>query len=900
MIRSHRLAALLSTGSLLTVAAGLGLAGCGGDDASPAIPAGDSGSDQQNPAPIDATMADVATDANVDTDADDGATDAGADASATDAGDASDGGACSLSVSAISPAQGWNGVDIPVTISGSGFGACIAPDGGTDAGDAGDAGDGGDGGDAGIACSDRFKLVAAACDAGACADSGSVNWALTTVSVTAAGATAIVPRGAPLGGPYTLVDTQNGCQATLPGAFTVLGSTVTVSKVVPPYGWTGAATPITVTGAGFVSTPNGTLTVPAMSPTAQKLRSTAFVSATSLTSIVPAGLTAGGPYDLTILNPDYTGGLVPGAFRVVSLPVPSISNLAPASLTTSQLGVANNVTLTGCNFRSPLTVSAVDATGASTAATAGTLSCAGAATCPGGTNVCTLQATIPTLATGAFVVRVTNTDQSTAGDYSALVVTNPSAKLSTGFAPSPKALGTPRRALATTSGRINDASRFLYAMGGESGAGAALDSIEVAPLDLYGTLGDWYTQRNRLTVARSGPSVVQAGKYIYVIGGTSTASGTGGAAPAGTPLGSIERAKILDLTDLPSVGDPATTAVGNLAAGTWYYRVAVVRDATDPDNPNGEGLPSDEVVASLSAKGSAIVTWTAPSNALHVSKYRVYRSPAVNGSSHSEQLLYETANAATLTYTDDGGAAIQAQKPLDRGTTGVFVVQTSALVNARLDASAIVAADPAGQLYVYVTGGWGRCTGILTNQAMDCYDLATLSADGAALGAFAEGTTHFGSVRARHGAAAMSASNGITPWVGGASFVFVAGGIGDTQPSRSNEYAVVLTGGQLGAWNAAGSQFAQKRDGTQLQIANGFLYSFLGGPNGAYTSSVDLTNATTQTSATLTLGSWSNATASTPVGLGRMGVTLESAYFYVIGGTTNDLDAVGTVYQVIY
>jgi hypothetical protein len=31
-----------------------------------------------------------------------------------------------------------------------------------------------------------------------------------------------------------------------------------------------------------------------------------------------------------------------------------------------------------------------------------------------------------------------------------------------------------------------------------------------------------------------------------------------------------------------------------------------------------------------------------------------------------------------------------------------------------------------------------------------------------------------------------------------------------------------------------------------------------------------------------------------------MGVTLESAYFYVIGGTTNDADAVGTVYQVIY
>ena len=56
-----------------------------------------------------------------------------------------------------------------------------------------------------------------------------------------------------------------------------------------------------------------------------------------------------------------------------------------------------------------------------------------------------------------------------------------------------------------------------------------------------------------------------------------------------------------------------------------------------------------------------------------------------------------------------------------------------------------------------------------------------------------------------------------------------------------------------------------------------------------------------ETAATNTLGdSWSNATATTPVALGRMGVTLESAYFYVIGGSTNDTDAVGTVYQVNY
>lgn len=57
---------------------------------------------------------------------------------------------------------------------------------------------------------------------------------------------------------------------------------------------------------------------------------------------------------------------------------------------------------------------------------------------------------------------------------------------------------------------------------------------------------------------RSGLAVVQQGQYLYAIGGTSSTSGTGGTSPTGTPLGTIERAVILDPAGAPVLQDPPT------------------------------------------------------------------------------------------------------------------------------------------------------------------------------------------------------------------------------------------------------------------------------------------------------------------------------------------------------
>jgi hypothetical protein len=147
-----------------------------------------------------------------------------------------------------------------------------------------------------------------------------------------------------------------------------------------------------------------------------------------------------------------------------------------------------------------------------------------------------------------------------------------------------------------TAGRINAANRFVYAVAGDSGGTTTttLDSVEFAQVDIFGRLGPWSVQRYRLNTPRTRLGLVRQGGCFYAIGGSSTIA-------ISTPLGSVERACILTFADAPVINDPSVMRVrtGGLGMGAWLYRVAALKDATDPENPNGESLPSDEVVATL-------------------------------------------------------------------------------------------------------------------------------------------------------------------------------------------------------------------------------------------------------------------------------------------------------------
>lgn len=490
--------------------------------------------------------------------------------------------------------------------------------------------------------------------------------------------TGIVPM-MPLGTYPVTVTIPEGCSASLPNALTVSGSTAVLTSILPTQGWngidnpvivfgtgftagdqlvlvgaavgggdldltnevvdaTGTKTPVSIRGTQFQSTPKAYLVIPTLDPKLVPLKSTAFVNDMSLTSVVPAGLPVGGPYDVAVINPDGGGGLEPAAFRVTMVPPPTIDKVTPAARTTQS---PTSVTITGCNFRDPATVDLVFQAGMTIAATVTSPPvCNGAPGCPDNTNHCTMTATVPTntMTVAPYVVCETNTDEMTYGEYSLFVVTQPSAKLNPWTTATAK-LNTGRRDHAGAKGRVDNASRFLYAIGGDTGnGGMILDSVEAIPVDIFGTLGTPFVGQNRLKTPRTGVSAVESNGYIYVIGGSSDGM---------APLGTVERTKILTDEDVPQVNDP-TVAAGTLPKGTWYYRVSAVKDAADLDNPGGETLPSDEVVVSLAIDGNVSLSWAAVAGA---TAYRVYRTEAANGTSTTEVFLTEVMGT---TFVDDG------------------------------------------------------------------------------------------------------------------------------------------------------------------------------------------------------------------------------------------------------
>lgn len=671
------------------------------------------------------------------------------------------------------------------------------------------------------------------------------------------------------------------CPGQLPNAFRVVNAlTLTLTGIDPPFGSTLEDTAVTISadgtaGGGLKALPRLYLNPTSGTGVAIPLESVSLISSSRVTAVVPAGEQAG-TYDLIVVNPDGGVGYLPAAFRVLNDSVPYIDGVSPQYLISQQPAAAFDIA--GGNFRTPtvqlrckdtsgnlLNVNATvvgTPTGSAISATVNT------GTLPNGT-VC--------------VVRVTNGDNSYA-EHSAIVITNPAQK-PTGFTAGPAML-TARRGLVSEAGAVTRAAQFLYAIGGDDGAAtpSSFDTVESAPLDIFGVPAPFFAQRNRMTVPRAAAAGQRVGRWLYVAGGRSGA----------TVHTTLERSYLLNPKDRVAITDLDLQFIegSGLAGGTYTYRVAAVMSATDAFNPGGENLPSDPFpinVPVLSGAGTVLtLRWAPVTGAV---RYRVYRT-APNGAAGTEVLLAEV-NSPVTSYGDDGTVTPAGLGPLPLGSTGVWTV-AGTLPSAREGAGATLVADPTtpGLSHLYIVGG-RNAAGVMQNTAIKVP--ITIASDASqTVGTIATSVSTLGTARWQLGV--VTANRASAPIVGTAQYVYAYGGSTGVGTSGAAQAAQVLSNGDLGAW-ATVTGMNPTRGGFAPVVVNDFLYAFGGVQAATPQSSGSSSQLTTPLPS---LDNWQSTSAQMTARRFLPGSTPQGAFFYVLGGQTDTLPATQSTDRIVW
>lgn len=800
---------------------------------------------------------------------------------------------------------------------------------------------------------------------------------MPTVSIAAAGAaaitlaatfvdaehvTAVVPKGTPAG-VYTLtLANPDGCTAT--GTLTITDQPpVAVTGIISPFGCSSdpKGTPVTISGAGFISTPTALLVGADAGGGNLALKNVAFVSATKLTGIVPSGGKIGGPYDLTVTNPDGTSATLAKAFTITSDCPPVVDDVEPNQVTTNYKtsSPGTPIILTGSNFHSDATVVLVNQSGqeimlpnaAATVNGAGTQISLAFDASAGGSA----------LTAGVYLVRVKDTDAAPPtgtgatmwGDYSLFVVTQPSGKFTAAVAA--KVLPMGRRGEGVVGGQLNAAARFLYAIAGDSG-GATLTTLAdglVAPLDLFGDIGDagWLPLRkmaaapassdtpNLIGTAsggtaspRTGVGIAQWNDWVYVVGGTKSLTATaamGAPFSPASPTNEVWKAHILSSADAPTVS--ATASVGGLPAGTYYYKVATLLAANTPNyGPDpAETAASDEQVVTVGAGGAVMLTFAASTAAGappagDVVGFRIYRSPMANGVSQSEVFIHDVPAGAT-SYVDSGDAPGMAH-PLVAGMLSEWEPGPALAVPRAYPGVTVVQATPNATAtpLLYVIGGASSSSAVEKT-----YEVSPLSSGTA--GAFAPALTGANDCTSEVCMAAgrwslfadnvtqpVTVTNPATQWV-----IAGAGVVGSGSIIEAGLIDSTSSAGLIKSWApvAADGGFAFTIPATTygaigfyengyLAVVDGYGNGQVQGSNDEFTSLFCSTalNMAGQCPADTPFKQGDNTIlkAKSNSGLGIKapltpiawpGYTISSGYIYIVGGTSNGTNAIDQVVQ---
>ncbi|HEV8320171.1 MAG TPA: IPT/TIG domain-containing protein [Myxococcota bacterium] len=709
---------------------------------------------------------------------------------------------------------------------------------------------------------------------------------------------AIVPAGLPAGSYDVVVIDPGGCDAILSAGLTVTDTlTIALESIDPPFGFTAGSTGVEIRATDpapggqvqFMPTPRAYLNpaMPGAGTVATALRSVAFVGATLLTAVVPEGLPAG-TYDLIVVNPDATVGLLADAFVVAGDAPPVIDTIQPGSVSTQ---TDATVTIYGDNFRNPaVELTCQDPTGLIATFTP-VVTAVDSVSTPE-----TITMTVPSTmiaADSVCVVRVTddptNPADGTYVDFSALAVTNPAENLRP-WAPG-TAMTTARRAPVSFSGRATSVARFLYAAGGDDGTAAgALATVEAAPVDLFGTVGAWFALPYDLPAPRTLAGGVRIGRFLYLVGGNDGAGA----------VDTLYRAEILHPEDAPVIRDVSVTlGTGvELGGGVWYYRVSALFGPTDPRNPDGESLASDPRVVQLPMLDDRVVLTLLWDPVAGATGYRVYRTPTPDLISGDEELLAEVTGGGATSYTDSGAKTTMAgQVPLPLGATGRWREMGLAVLGSVREGPGVTLGsepgatndpDLGGSFYVYAIGGRDGAAPLASYEYLP---VTVVSPTEQTVGSWVPGPVDLGSARWQLGAYTLTSStSSLIP--AGDTWVFAGGGLGSGVMAVGDvDAAPVQAGGALGTWIPTDGM-SPGRAGYGYAGMNNFLYAF-GGLMGAPSTDGDsakLCASSATPGCTLApgeppdLANWNSLGLTMSVDRYLMGSTLESAFIFVVGG----------------
>ena len=688
-----------------------------------------------------------------------------------------------------------------------------------------------------------------------------------------------LPAGLAPGEWSVQVTSRLGCIGVLAGALRVTDDlTVGMEAVDPAFVSPTVSTAVTIRGTGvdvgFVSTPRAYLNPSAAlgAARATALRAVVQVDALRLTAVVPEGLTPGA-YDLIVVNPDATVGLLPGGITVTATEPPVIDAVEPASLDGNGVQSAR---ILGENFDvaagGSVSMQCRDpATGNVTSANANIDRVQSSDT------VVVAELPADQFATGSVCLVIVVNADGASFQYSAVSIKTPAQNLSAWEAQTEMTV--PRRALSLLAGRPTRTSRFVYAIGGDDGSIAgALDTVEAAGVDVFGEISAWRGEVRRLPEPSTFAASARIGRFLYVLGGHDGTSATT----------SVNRAEILDPLETPEVVDLDLTldedAPMGLRQGLWHYRISAIFGPADSNNPSGESLPGEALVVQLPALPGLHLTleWTSIPGAVG---YRIYRTEAAGDGVDTVKLLDEV-DAVSLRYTDAGFDVTPDLVPLQNGSLGAWA-GVGALSTPREAASAVaVRGALAGRWHLLVFGGRDSI-GVLNTWESATVDIGPTGAQ--AVTPFVPSASPFGAGRAEHTVVAVTNADArAVP--AGRTVIFVGPGRTDGGYTRAVNFAELLPDGGLTAFTQTDSVSGDLA-GYAGGSANGFLFAF-GGRSGPTDGGISAELCITSQNPGCNqapgepgdLRSWNNLGVRLTEPRVYAGMAQESAFFFVAGG----------------